>query len=296
MSRVFKVTFIESSDWKLPFNFALGLHIAMILGAIYLPQYLDRKPLYPDIYTIDLINVDVSNQQDTQSQKQPPKVAQTKPAVAKDPVPQKKSAPILEEKVNPPAPPVSQPVSIKPLKRKKIVNTVDTISKQQEKELQKIARQRREELQRAEELARETARLAASEAVNQLKEMIREANTANDTADDIPPPSPKSAQARTGTAIENQYFASIFSKVQPHWKLPEHKMLETDLAATIVIQISKNGNITNQFFEKKSGDRLFDQFVLKALQDAAPLPAIPPALEKNSLELGLHFKPGSIHY
>jgi len=72
-------------------------------------------------------------------------------------------------------------------------------------------------------------------------------------------------------------------------------MQEKDLAATIVIRVAQNGTITDQFFENKSGDRLFDQFVLKALQDASPLPPIPPVLQEDgTMEIGLHFKPGSI--
>ena len=67
-----------------------------------------------------------------------------------------------------------------------------------------------------------------------------------------------------------------------------------DLTAVVVITINKNGHIANMFFEKKSGDRIFDQFVTKTIESASPLPPIPPAMKKQRYEIGLRFKPGSI--
>jgi len=295
--QVYKVTFIDNSEWKLPFNFALGLHLALLLSVIYLPKILDDTPLYPEIYTVDLINIEAPAPQPAQPAPAPPKPVEKPEPVEEKVAIEEKSAVAVEKPAEPEAAP-AQPVSIQPLKRKKIVKRTDTVSAEQKKELERINRQRLAQARRAEQLAQEAARQAASEAVTQLKEMIRQTSPADNRLDDIPPPRSQSRQASSGSSrnvIENQYFASVFSKVQPHWKLPEHKMQEKDLAATIVIRVAQNGTITDQFFENKSGDRLFDQFVLKALQDASPLPPIPPVLQEDgTMEIGLHFKPGSI--
>jgi len=288
---------MDNSEWKLPFNFALGLHLAMILSIIYLPKVLNDTPPYQDIYTVDLINIQAPAPPAPQQAPAPPKPAEKPAPVEEKVVIEKESAAVVEEIAEPESPP-AQPVSIAPLKRKKIVKKTDTISAEQKQELERINRQRLEQARRAERLAQETARLAASEAVTQLKEMLRQTTAADNRLDDIPPPRSQSSQASSGSSrnvLENQYYASIFSKVQPHWKLPEHKMQEKDLTATIVIRVARNGTIAEQYFEKTSGDRLFDQFVLKALQDASPLPPIPPALQEDGAkELGLVFKPGSI--
>lgn len=297
MSQVFKVTFIDNSEWKLPFNFALGLHLAMILSVIYLPKMLNDPPPYQEIYTVDLINIETPAPQPAPPAPAPPKPAEKPAPVEEKVVVAEKSAVAVEEPAEPEAP-AAQPVSIQPLKRKKIVKRTETVSAEQKKELERINRQRLEQARRAEQQAREMARLAASEAVTQLKDLLRQTAPADRGLDDIPPPRNQSNQAASGSSrnvLENQYYASVFSKVQPHWKLPEHKMQEKDLAATIVIRVARNGTITDQFFENTSGDRLFDQFVLKALQDASPLPPIPPALQEGgAMEIGLHFKPGSI--
>jgi colicin import membrane protein len=286
------VTFIDNNEWKLPFNFAAGLHIAVILGAIYMPQYFNKKPLYPDIYTVDLINIEAPALQNGPAVSKPVQPQQqvkpeTKPEVLK------KSAPILENQAEAAVEPV-KPVSIQPLKRKIIKKNVEPEVVQQKKNLEKINKQHLEEVRRAEKLAEEAARIAAIEAVNQLKNMIRETNTTTKNTEDIPSQTTARASSSKNSTIENQYFASVFSTLHPHWQLPEYKLWDQDLVAVIVIKIAKDGTIVDQYFEKKSGDRLFDQFVLKTLHDGSPLPPIPAAMQKNTLELGLRFIPGSI--
>ena len=62
-----------------------------------------------------------------------------------------------------------------------------------------------------------------------------------------------------------------------------------------LITIRKDGIITNSFFEKKSDNIYFNQFVLKAIKEASPLPPFPDRLDKNMLEIGLRFKPGELY-
>lgn len=62
----------------------------------------------------------------------------------------------------------------------------------------------------------------------------------------------------------------------------------------MVVKISNSGQITEMYFENRSGDRLFDQFVNQTLEAAIPLPPMPAAMKKPEFELGLVFKPGGI--
>ncbi len=294
MSQEIKVTFINNHEWKLPFNFAVGLHIAVIAGAIYIPQFFDKSPPFPDIYTVDLINIESPSPQKNEAQPAPAKAEIPPPE--SEPV-KENSAAIIETPPKPAEKPIEpvKPVSIKPLKRKLIKKVVDnTAAVEQKKKLDEINKQNLEEVRRAEQLAEEAARLAAMEAVNQLKDMLRESNTAA-VANDAPPrTAARSSSSNTGNVLEKQYYSSVFSRLQPHWQLPEYKRWDQDLSATIVVRIARDGSIIDQYFEKKSGDRIFDQFVLKALQDGSPLPPIPAAMKTNNLELGLRFIPGSI--
>ena len=90
---------------------------------------------------------------------------------------------------------------------------------------------------------------------------------------------------------EKLYQAAIYKRLQQFWSLPEFKKWDPSLTAVVVITISQNGYITNQYFETRSGDKVFDQFVEKTFHDAVPLPQIPAALRKQQYEIGLRFKP-----
>ena len=109
--------------------------------------------------------------------------------------------------------------------------------------------------------------------------------------------SSESTNARSGdntSGAEKLYQAAIYKLLQQFWALPEFKKWDPSLTAVVVITISQNGFITNQYFETRSGDKVFDQFVEKTLHDAVPLPQIPAALRKQQYEIGLRFIPTGI--
>jgi len=133
---------------------------------------------------------------------------------------------------------------------------------------------------------------AASAAVKALRQMLL-ANAAMDaTTGAGSAPVKKSSGANS--VIENQFIASISGILQEHWALPDIKPWNPDLTAVVVINIAKNGRIVSHRFEKRSGDRVFDQFVSRAIQDSNPLPAIPGAMRVQQYSIGFNFKPGRI--
>lgn len=286
MSQEIQVTFFENNQWTLPFNVAVGLHLLLIFSAVYLPQYINKKPIYPDIYTIDLIGISepLINAPETKLPQQPPA---KKPAKVKLPSPKAKK--LVNTNSSPPVV-VTKPVSIKPFRRKRIKNPV-----QPKKKLEQIHKKNIDEANQAERLAEEEAKIAAAEAVDQLKRMIQESESIKIPPQTTSPKPPQTSRIRNNNnVVESQHFAAIINKLQPYWSLPEYKDWDPALVAIIVIQVEKDGTISKQFFEKKSGDKFFDQFVLKTLQKASPLPPIPTALQKDRLEIGLRFRPGGI--
>ena len=287
---------MDNNDWKMPFNFALALHVIVLGGAVLMPHIFENKPLYPDIYTVDLINVTeplTETLPPAAKQESQPKV---EPQKQETPPPVEKAVSIAEEVpavVEKPA--AIEPVSIQPLKHKKVYkNVIEDVAAQQ-RELEKIRQQRLLEAREAERRAQEAAEIAANEAVNQLKEMLRETTAVENTQTETRSTTASNQlPKRSKNIVERQYYASVFNALQPHWKLPAYQTWDPDLSATIIIHISKSGEITRKYFESRSGDRVFDQFVLKALKNGAPLPPIPSALNKNEIELGLKFTVNSI--
>ncbi len=259
----------------------------------------------------------------------PPKPAEIiKPEVTKqiplpldepDPVPLPEPT-VAPEPVAPPAP--AEAISIKPLKQKlkKVIKEIpDTtaedarIRKDELKNITKklqeeakiedaaqetIKRQRqlataREEARRADLEARMTladARMAATEARNAVADQIR-ATTASTSQTSS---QTSSSNAQSMGIVQQQYFATIMGHIQQYWRPPDIKSWDPNILAVVSITIASDGQIVSQDFEQSSGDQLFDQFVLKTLEAANPLPAPPPGMQNERITVGLRFKPSGI--
>lgn len=64
-----------------------------------------------------------------------------------------------------------------------------------------------------------------------------------------------------------------------------------DLETTIVVIIERNGKVQKLWFEKKSGNALYDQSAMRAIKKPEPLPPIPKELSEDTFEIGIRFFP-----
>lgn len=64
-----------------------------------------------------------------------------------------------------------------------------------------------------------------------------------------------------------------------------------DLETILVVIIERNGKVQKLWFEKKSGNVLYDQSAMRAIKKAEPLPPIPKELSEDTLEIGIRFTP-----
>ncbi|EKD35283.1 MAG: hypothetical protein ACD_75C01964G0008 [uncultured bacterium] len=310
---------MRSNGWKLPFNIALGIHIMILLAAVYLPGIFKAKPKFADIYTVSLVNITepVENAPAAAKVQQPapPKAAaKPPPPVAAAPPKIKQAAPVEEtpkeeapkevEKVETVEPAPPKAVSLKPLKQKKVKEVKEQVPPKEpvptpkktnveRKEIQKLAEALREE-----EILSEKSRLAR-EALDQERQLLADSIKASEAR----PSASSSEQQGTGSAapggssstlIEKQYQAAISGRLHQFYTVPEHMRKDKNLTAVVVITIEQSGEVANMVFESKSGDRMFDQFVSKTIEAANPLPPIPPAMKKQRYEIGLSFRPDSI--
>lgn len=307
---------MSNNEWKLPLNIAIGLHVLLALAVIYMPGLFHSRPILPEVYTVNLVNVNQMGPQEAAKPKlataRPVAKAQaSKPEVKIKPVEIKKHEPIARKEAVPAAAPVEKAISLKPLKRKieKDVAYDNLINErirrlemqerrekeiEQRKRLEQVHRRRLAESLRAEQIAEQEARRAADE----IKQMLHSSPVVKNAAGNSGAQGSQNAQTQGSSnnfsAIENQYFAAISNRIQQFWALPEIKSWDPSLTAVVWITINKDGTIVDQHFEKSSGDKFFDQYVEKTLHDAAPLPQIPAALNKSQIEVGLRFKPSGI--
>ena len=255
----------------------------------------------------------------------PPKSAEIiKPEVSKQvpppvetppPAPEPVPAPVPEPAA-PPAP--AEAISIKPLKQKlkKEIKEIPPDTRVEDAQIRKdelknITRKLQEEARleaKKEEAALETirqqrqladarkearrldleARMAAADAKNALRDQLRASTGTGATS------AQTTGNSQSMGILEQQYYATIMGHIQQYWQPPDIKTWDPNLLAVVSITIAGDGQIVRQLFEQDSGDRLFDQFVVKTLEAANPLPAPPPALQKQRIEVGLRFKPSGI--
>lgn len=310
-----------AEPWKKPFYIVVALHIGFALIVTFGPNLSHETPRFENIYTVDLIELP------SPSQSAPaPQQSQTKPA----PVPKKIEAEATPKKVTP-EPEVAEPevpkeevvpetppeevvapiedikaISIAPNKKKVKKEIKQEPAEKKKPVEEKIDKSKAVEARkRLAESLKEEAK-AQQLAEQALQDLENERNLFKSTTPTRSESKNASTSTETGTtsgnnnnsaamnSVEAQWLATVNSHILRFWALPEFKQWDPELTATIIITVDKNGTIIDYFFENASNDKVFDQFVKKALQDANPLPKIPAALNKQRFELGLHFKPGTI--
>jgi TonB family protein len=85
------------------------------------------------------------------------------------------------------------------------------------------------------------------------------------------------------------YYSIVWSKIKEQWVLPQGIVADENLEAVIDAKILRNGKLTDWSFEKKSGNKYFDESVVKAVKKASPLPPLPEWLNESMVELGIRF-------
>jgi colicin import membrane protein len=83
-----------------------------------------------------------------------------------------------------------------------------------------------------------------------------------------------------------RYQNEIRDRVKNSWSWPGKR---TDLRVTVRVSIQENGEVTGLKLVGTSGDRSFDDSVIRALKRANPLPAPPENYRKDFMEVDFEF-------
>jgi len=98
-----------------------------------------------------------------------------------------------------------------------------------------------------------------------------------------------------GSALQSkldEYYSGIWEKIKKEWTLPGDLLKgKTNLETIIVIIIERDGKIQKSWFEKRSGNALYDQMAIRAIKKAEPLPPIPKEFSDDNFEIGIRFHP-----
>ncbi|MBA4390083.1 MAG: hypothetical protein C0399_04010 [Syntrophus sp. (in: bacteria)] len=93
--------------------------------------------------------------------------------------------------------------------------------------------------------------------------------------------------------MTQKYLMDIWDKIKGAWNVPGMASRK-DLETIVTIKIRKDGRIVDINIEKRSGNRVYDESILRVLRAVEPLPPIPQSLNMDSIEVGFRFLPGDI--
>jgi colicin import membrane protein len=123
---------------------------------------------------------------------------------------------------------------------------------------------------------------------SQSASQTEEQRAANASAASRGETAPGAASGRADRSI-NLYYAQIWSRIKGQWVFPQSISLKENFNAVVNVTILRNGMITELRFEKRSGNRYFDDSVMRAIRKASPFPPLPSDLGEQSIELGIRF-------
>jgi colicin import membrane protein len=288
--------------WKIPLLVAVLLHVAVAAMAIIAPSLSPRRAMLPEIHTVNLFSAVEA------SQPAPAAKPAAKPAAPAPPAPSAirtmDPTPVKKEVVPQPTAAKEPPISERPIRSK----TPSDEAKLRDLRAKMTAQDARDKQQ--------TAEREIEKALTDIRNLHKNEVTAAPAQPSPPPPvttakpadpagGMESSQPAAGSAagggqgaivekILRRYLADLHMRIQQHWKLPDLQKWDNSLEARIVIKVRRDGIVTESFFENRSQNFHFDQFVEKAVRDASPLPPFPAGLEDERLEIGLRFRPGEV--
>ncbi|MBI5558787.1 MAG: TonB C-terminal domain-containing protein [Deltaproteobacteria bacterium] len=300
--------------WKKPIILAICIHLLVIVLMLLPASFFKFERNNEEIYTVNLFEMSEpgpAKQEAPPAPPAPPEIKKPKevppPEVKEVEPPPVKEPPAVVEKIAPAPETIStstgEVVSLKPRQVKKEIKPKKEVKpdKNQDVKIDQALNRIKNQLNKkqAEQKAKE-AQASATAAVDNALAKIRDSIHARRTA----PPS-SSTQSTTGAgatgggsakldAALRLYYIAVSQKIHEHWKLPETQDWKKDLKAVVVVKVQRDGEVTDHFFEVKSDNSIFNQFVEKTLKESFPLPPFPENLDESELEIGLVFHPSGL--
>lgn len=87
----------------------------------------------------------------------------------------------------------------------------------------------------------------------------------------------------------NDYSRFIWTRIKKNWTLPATLMPKSNVETIIEVRILQSGALDHIGFEKRSGNRYFDESALRAVKKSAPFPPLSGWVTDRSIEMGIRF-------
>ncbi len=85
------------------------------------------------------------------------------------------------------------------------------------------------------------------------------------------------------------YYRLIWARIKKQWTISPGLLPRENIGAVIHVRVLRNGDVEGISFEKRSGNRYFDESALRAVRKASPFPPLPEGTGDGEVEMGIRF-------
>ena len=265
------------------------LHIVMIAVIILIPALAPAKRYIPSVVNVSLVSIPPKGSAPVEA------VVPQKPEVKKA---EPKKVEVEPEPVKPPPPPPKpvEKVAIDPVPKKS--KKVKKSLKHKTYKPSKVVKQTVTKLEKEVEEKRQPS---LEDTLNRLKREVAREEKKPRTRPSGPVGTPTGRSGGSGLTSAQErdrvrvYQAEIAYQVQKNWAFSEQLAGgRTDIEAALGIKIMSNGEITDIWFDHRSGNRHLDESAYRAIVKSNPLPPLPQGLFGSNYTVGLRFGPSGI--
>lgn len=90
-------------------------------------------------------------------------------------------------------------------------------------------------------------------------------------------------------AQANEYIEAVWARVKQNWTIPQSLLPDKNITTIVEVRIARSGALQYAGFEKRSGNRYFDDSALRAVKKSSPFPPLPYWVRDNNIEIGIRF-------
>lgn len=267
--------------WRTMLTLSLVLHLGVFSLIFFVPEHMPARRIKGTVYEVNLVELPA---------RRPAKIEESAKAKAgktvtspKKSVPAKRiSRPKKKEK---PVVIAKRTLSTKKQKAKKpaatpskiIEDSISKIEKKVKKQEEDASSRIDQELSKIEKKLKTEDEDHVKQAISELERRGKGAGVKG---------SPEGS-AITGITIEI-YKREVEDWIKSNWSYPV-ALSKEDLEAVVVVKAKSDGSILKSWFKKKSSNVMFNQSVIKAVEQSDPLPRFPPGYRVTHEEFEITF-------
>jgi len=259
--------------WVVMTGLSVLFHVLFFSGVLFLPQLGSNSQYIPSSVEVDLVSLPRAAPQGQPASRQvgpPPKPAEDAVPVKPEPKPVQPPPPKPEEVSEKPVPVKPSELEVKKSEKKKTLDASKAI---------------KSAIARIEKDAVDSRPHSVIQAIDKLKTEV-----GSETGVVFRGGTATGGQSKKTLDLLDIYNAEIWHQIQRNWAFSEEMVRgRTDLEATIIVKIMKQGEIRDVWFESRSGNTYFDDTVFKAVKKSDPLPPLPESYRGPFYEVGFRF-------